>query len=720
MATIATTLQDLLDKVNSYAPDADTDLLRKAWFFTNEAHCNQKRKEGTRYIEHPIFVASTLADLHIDISTIIAGLLHDTVEDTETTIDDIRGIFGEDVAFMVDALTKIDKIEFTSREEAQAESFRKMLLAMAKDIRVIMIKFADRLHNMRTLEHLSPVSQKRIAMETLEVYAPLANRLGIGWLKLEFEDMGFKFLHPELYEELSKKLYKKREEQEEYIQKFSEIVESKLKDQGITSEVSGRVKHFYGIFKKMKSQRITFEEVYDIFGLRVIVSEKTQCYAVLGLVHSLWIPVPGRFKDYIALPKSNMYQSLHTTVLGPKGERVEFQIRTHEMHRIAEEGIASHWLYKEKGNNIEDKDTRYIKWLRELVTSQNDLNDATEFLELFKGEVLSDVVYVLTPAAQIKELPRGSTPVDFAYAVHTQIGNKCAGARVNGRIVPLRYELHNGDTVEIITAQRVGPSKDWLNFVVTQKAKTRIKQWINIEERKQGVDLGLKILEVELRKQGIRPSKSKSAKMDETAKLFNYKTLDDLLIAIGYGRVPAHQVVSKYCVSENPSYDIPIISKFMKTIGTHKGIRITGIDNMLHNTAKCCYPIPGDSLVGYVTRGKGVTIHRKECPNIARFTSDERVVDVSWDMDDETTSQARLYVETVDKPGILASLSGLISSQKINLHHLQATTSQHKHAYFILILEVKNMSQLNTLRNKMMSVDGVINVSRHGSEQIEE
>jgi len=718
MAATATTLQELIEKVTSYAPEADKDLLRKAWFFTNEAHCNQKRKEGTRYFEHPIFVASTLADLHLDLSTIIAGLLHDTVEDTETSIEDIKGIFGQDVAFMVDALTKLDKIEFTSKEEAQAESFRKMLLAMAQDIRVVMIKFADRLHNMRTLEHLTPESQKRIATETLEVYAPLANRLGIGWLKLEFEDMGFKFLHPELYEELSKKLFKKREEQENYIKDFTITVENKLKENGITSEVSGRVKHFYGIFKKMKSQRITFEEVYDIFGLRVIVTEKTHCYAVLGLVHSLWIPVPGRFKDYIALPKSNMYQSLHTTVLGPKGERVEFQIRTHEMHRIAEEGIASHWLYKEK-NKIEDKDTKYIKWLRELVSSQNDLKDATEFLELFKGEMLSDVVYVLTPAAQIKELPRGSTPVDFAYAVHTQIGNKCAGARINGRIVPLRYELHNGDTVEIITAQRAGPSKDWLNFVVTQKAKTRIKQWINIEERKQGIDLGHKILEVELRKQGVRSSKIKSPKMEETAKLFNYKSLDDLLIAIGYGRVPAHQVVAKYNLNENDTLDIPIISKLFKTIGYHKGIMITGIDNMLHNTAKCCYPIPGDSLVGYVTRGKGVTIHRKECPNILRFTSDERVVDVSWDMDDDTTSQARLFVETVDKPGILASLSALISSLKINLHHLQATTSQNKHAYFILILEVKNLSQLTSLRNKMMSVDGVINVSRHGSEQIE-
>lgn len=719
MTTIASTIEDLLEKVNSYAPDADKELLRKAWFFTNEAHSNQKRKEGTLYIEHPIFVASTLADLHLDTSTIIAGLLHDTVEDTDTSIEEINGIFGEDVAFMVDALTKLDKIEFTSSEEAQAENFRKMLLAIAKDIRVIMIKFADRLHNMRTLEFLSPESQKRIARETLDVYAPLANRLGIGWLKIEFEDMGFKFLHRELYEELSKKLYKKREEQEEYIKKFTETVENKLIENMIEAEVSGRVKHFYGIYKKMKFQRITFEEVYDIFGLRVIVNEKTHCYAVLGLIHSLWIPVPGRFKDYIALPKSNMYQSLHTTVLGPKGERVEFQIRTHEMHRIAEEGIASHWLYKEKGK-IEDKDTKYINWLRDLVTSQNDLKDAKEFLELFKGEVLSDVVYVLTPASQIKELPRGSTPVDFAYAVHTQIGNKCAGARINGRIVPLRYELHNGDTVEIITAQRSGPSKDWLNFVVTQKAKTRIKQWINTEERKQGIDLGLKILEVELRKQGIRPSKSKSPKMEETARLFNYKSLDDLLVAIGYGRVPAHQVVAKFNLNEKEAHDIPIISKLIKTIGAHKGIRITGVDNMLYNTAKCCYPIPGDSLIGYVTHGKGVTIHRRECPNIQRFTSDERVVDVSWEMDEDTASQAKIFVETIDKPGILASLSTLISSLKINLNHLQATTSQHKHAYFILILEVKNVSQLNILRNKMMSVDGVINISRHGSEHMEE
>jgi GTP pyrophosphokinase len=703
------TVDSLITKVLSYNPDADVELLRKAYIFSREAHCSQRRIEGTPYIGHPLSVADILTDMKVDVATIAAGLLHDTIEDTETTPRDIKDIFGEEIAFLVDSLTKLSKIEFKTKEEAQAENFRKMLLAMSEDIRVIIIKFADRLHNMRTLQFLPENKRQRIATETLEIYAPLANRLGIGWLRLEFEDLSFKVLMPELYEELVRKVAKRKEEQEGYLREVTKTVEDRLKEEGIVGRVSGRVKHYYGIYQKMQRQRITFDQVHDVLGLRIITDTNANCYTIMGLIHSLWTPIPGRFKDYIAMPKSNMYQSLHTSVIGPKGERVEFQIRTEEMHGIAEEGIASHWKYKEK-DTVRDKDSRYIAWLRELIQSQKELRDAREFLEAVKGEVVPEVVYVFTPKGEIRELPVGSTPVDFAYSIHTQVGHKCIGAKVNGRIVPLRYQLKNGDTLEIITSPTHGPSRDWLKFVVTQRAKGRIKQWIKAEERKQSIELGLKLLEVEMKKHHLKPSSLKADEMQAIAKAFSLQSFDDLLVSVGYGKVSPHQVVNRLLPEKEQE---EVVQKAARPEKEQKGITIKGIDHVLYHTAKCCFPIPGDALVGFVTRGRGVTIHRRDCPNLESLAIDDgRIVDVDWKPGRETTTPARLLVETVDRAGMIADLSALISSVNVNISHMQATTTQDKKAHIVFNLAVTDKLQLTGLIQKIAQTEGVLRVKR--------
>ena len=704
------TIDNLISKVLSYYPDADIEILKRAYQFSSEAHTSQKRVEGSPYIEHPVAVASILADMKMDIATIAAGLLHDTIEDTNTTVKDIKDLFGEEVAFLVEALTKLSKIEFKTKEEAQAENFRKMFLAMSEDVRVILIKFADRLHNMRTLQHLPENKQQRIASETLEIYAPIANRLGIGWLKTELEDLSFKIIMPDLYNELVRKVAKRREDQEGYLKEVTGIVNNKLKEEGVPGTVSGRIKHYYGIYQKMQKQKITFEQVHDVLGLRIITDTKANCYAILGLIHSLWTPIPGRFKDYIGVPKSNMYQSLHTTIIGPKGERVEFQIRTPEMNMLAEHGIASHWRYKEKGE-IDEKSNRYISWLRDLIQAQRELADAKDFLEAVKGEVIPEVIYVFTPKGEIKEMPIGSTPVDFAYSIHTQVGHRCVGAKINDRIVPLKYTLGNGDTIEIITSPTHGPSRDWLKFVVTQRAKSRIKQWIKAEERKRSIELGLELLERELKRHDLSPSVLKSEDMQEVLKSFSIQSLEDLYAFVGYGKLSAHQVANKL-IPEKPAEEVPI-AKVAKPQKEQRGITIKGLDNILYHTAKCCFPIPGDGLVGFITRGKGVTIHRRDCPNLDRFAVDAaRLIDVEWKAEGDATSPVRLLIETVDRPGILASLSALISSVNVNISHLEASSTEDKRAHITFILEVKDKSQLTGLVQKIAQMEGVLKVSR--------
>ncbi len=704
------TLHGLLAKVQSYAGDKDLDVLKRAYHFSREAHCSQKRSEGSPFIKHPLAVASILAEMKMDPASIAAGLLHDTIEDTDTGIEDIQNIFGREIAFVVKALTKLSKVEFRTKKEAQAENFRKMLLAMSEDVRVILIKFADRLHNMRTLKYLPESKRQRIAAETLEIYAPLANRLGIGWLRTELEDLSFRYLMPELYEDLVKKVARRKEAQEGYIREVKEIIKKKLREEGLPGKVSGRIKHYYGIYQKMQRQRITFDQVHDVIGLRILTDTKANCYAILGLIHSLWTPIPGKFKDYIGVPKSNMYQSLHTTVIGPKAERVEFQIRTEEMHRVAEEGIAAHWQYKEKGG-LDEKSSKYISWLRDLVQVQKEVPDAMDFLEAVKGEVVPEVVYVFTPKGEIKEMPAGSTPIDFAYGIHTQVGHKCVGARINGKIVPLRYQLKNGDTIEIITAQSHGPSRDWLKFVVTQRARTRIKQWIKSEERSQSVELGIKLLEGELRKHSMSSALMKSDEILQAARSLGLNSLEDLYVSVGFGKVSPHQVVNRL-LPEKPVEEVETI-KIRKPRKEHKGVSIKGIDNVLYHTARCCYPIPGDNLVGFVTIGKGVTIHRRECPNLERLVvEDARLVDVDWQASGDATANARLFVETVDKPGILANLSALISSVNININHLEASSTQDKKGHITFIIEVKDLSQLRTLVQKINQMEGILRVKR--------
>jgi GTP diphosphokinase / guanosine-3',5'-bis(diphosphate) 3'-diphosphatase len=704
------TLDLLISKVLLYIPDADIELLKRAYQFAGEAHARQKRIEGTPYIGHPLSVASLLADMKMDIATISAALLHDTVEDTAATIKDIQDNFGKEIAFLVESLTKLSRMEFRTREEAQAENFRKMLLAMSEDIRVILIKFADKLHNMRTLQHLPENRQQRIAAETLEIYAPLANRLGIGWMRTELEDLSFHAMLPDLYNDLVAKVAKRKEEQEEYLKTVTEIISGKLNQENIPGKVSWRIKHYYGIYQKMLKQEIPFEQVHDVLGLRIITDTQANCYAILGLIHSLWTPVPGRFKDYIGVPKSNMYQSLHTTVIGPKGERVEFQIRTREMNMIAEHGIASHWRYKEKGR-IDERSNKYISWLRDLLQAQRELSDAKDFLEAVKGEVIPEVIYVFTPKGQIKEMPVGSTPVDFAYSIHTEVGSKCVGAKVNGRIVTLKHALKNGDTLEILTSPSQKPSRDWLKFVVTQRAKSKIRQWVKAEERKQSIELGVKLLEQELRRHDLGPSMLKSEEMQKAMKSFNVPSLEDLYADIGHGKLSAHQIVNKL-MPEKPAVEeapAPVMIKPKE----HKGITIKGVDNVLYHTARCCFPIPGDGLIGFVTRGRGVTIHRRDCPNVENLSLDNaRLVDVQWKPEGETTTPVRLLVETVDRPGILANLSALISSVNVNISSLKAVSTEDKKGHITLVLAVKDKAQLGSLIHKIAQIEGVLKVAR--------
>jgi GTP pyrophosphokinase len=702
-----TTIDELIEKVLSYRPAANVERIRKAYIFSREAHCSQRRVEGSPYIRHPLAVADILADMKLDGATIAAGLLHDTIEDTGTQEKDIREIFGPEIAFLVDAVTKLSKVEFKTKEDAQAENFRKMLLAMSKDVRVILIKFADRLHNMRTIEHLPEEKRRRIAEETLDIYAPLANRLGIGWLRIEFEDLSFKTLMPDLFDELEKKVANRREEQEKYVEEIRDAISERLALTEIPAKIKGRIKHFYSIYQKMVKQKIPFEQVYDVLGLRIITDTATHCYDILGIIHSLWPLVPGRFKDFISLPKSNLYQSLHTTVIGPTGDRVEFQIRTEEMDEIAEEGIAAHWRYKEK-ENVDSKNARFMAWLRDLV---KEIPDAKEFLEAVKGEVIPDTVYVFTPKGDIKELPVGSTPIDFAYSIHTQVGHKCTGAKVNGRIVPLRYKLSSGDVVEIITSPSQGPSKDWLKFVVTQRAKNRIRQYIRVEERSKGIELGTKLLEDEIRRHGLPLAVLKSEKMEEILKAMNVQSLDDLYVLIGYGKISAHQIVNKFMPEKEEEVGLPKPLKVPKV--SKSVISIKGIDDVLYHIGKCCMPVPGDRIVGFITRGKGITIHRRECYNLEKLAVDnERWIEVEWSHDGEITSQARVYVETIDKPGILASLSALISSVNVNISSVKANATHDKRAMIEFTLEVKNRDQLINLINKISQMDGILDVRR--------
>jgi len=701
------TIEDVIDKVLKYRPKANIELIKKAYIFSREAHCAQIRKEGIPYIYHPLAVADILADMKLDSATITAGLLHDTVEDADMTIDDISDMFSPEVAFLVDAVTKLSKLQFSTVEEAKAENFRKMFLAMSKDIRVILIKFADRLHNMRTIEFLPPEKQKRIALETLEIYAPLANRLGIGWMRNEFEDLSFKVLYPEEYEDLVKKVAKRKEEQQAYINKIIIIVSEKLKEMNIPFKIFGRVKHYYGIYQKMIKQKIPFEQVYDVIGIRVITDTAPHCYDILGVIHSQWTLIPGRFKDFISLPKSNYYQSLHTTVIGPGGERVEFQIRTEEMDIIAEEGIAAHWRYKER-KDLNERETKIVAWLRELI---KEISDPKELLDAVKAEVIPDTIYAFTPKGDVKELPVGATPIDFAYAIHSEVGAHCAGAKVNGRIVPLNYQLQSGDVVEIITSPHQKPRKDWLQFVVTQRAKNRIKHYLRHEERQQAINIGKQLFEAELRKNGISSSISKSDKVNNILQSFSVQSLEDLYFLIGHAKISVHQVINKL-VPESEREEKPTVKKPAERRRDNKQfISLKGVDEVLYHIAKCCMPVPGDDIIGFITRGKGISVHRKDCENIKHLEK-ERLIEVFWTSDGSSKVQTKISLECLDKAGILATITGLLSANHVNITAVKANSTADKRAFIEFTIEVKDRNHLSDIINKINQIPEVLLIKR--------
>lgn len=709
-----TTIDEVITDVQQYNPKADVALIRCAYTFSAEAHKEQKRLSGIPYVSHPLAVASILTHLNMDSMTIAGALLHDTIEDTEATEERLNELFGHEVTSLVVGVTKLGKLAFSSREERQAESFRKMVIAMAKDIRIILIKLADRLHNLRTLRYLPESKRRAIAQETLDIYAPLAHRLGIAWMKAELEDLSFRALNPKAYHEIAKQVAREQEAQQRYIVHVQDIIVRELEKSNIPCRISGRPKHIYSIYQKMQRQQLSFEDIYDILAVRVITDTIRDCYAILGLVHSLWKPIPGRFKDYIALPKPNMYQSLHTTVIGPEGERVELQIRTEEMHRTAEEGIAAHWMYKEN-MQPETYDDRFT-WLRHLLEWQQDLQDPIEFMETVKVDMFPEEVYVFTPRGDVRAFPRGATPVDFAYSIHTDIGHQCVGAKVNGRMVPLRHQLRNGDTVEILTLASHMPSRDWLRYVVTSRARTKIKAWLKAEQKERSIGLGREICEREAQKY-VHNARMylKPDLLNEISASFGFQTGDDLLAAVGYGRVSAQQVVHRAL----PADTIEARQEQTKPAATHRhkvhddGVKVQGLDDVLIRFAKCCNPLPGDSIVGYITRGRGVTVHTTDCLSNEKLECEaERRVPVSWDMQHETTHSVRIAVMTHDRQGLLASVSSAIAACNGNISRANVTTTQDKKAYLDFTVDIRDVDHLHKIMHRVERLKGILSVER--------
>jgi len=708
-------LNDIVDQVLSYHPEADVSLIEKAYVYSAKAHAGQVRLSGEPYLMHPLGVSGILARMRLDVFSIASGLLHDTLEDTDTKVDDLKRLFGTEVAQIVDGVTKIGKFEFSSHEERQAENMRKMILAMADDIRVVLIKLADRLHNMRTLNYHAVGKQRLIARETMDIYAPLAGRLGIDWIKTELEDLSFSYLDPDVYEEIVSGLKRNEEERERYIKEVKDVIEEKLAELDLKGKVSGRPKHIYSIYKKMIAQNLDLEHIYDIIAFRIILNSIRECYEALGVIHSSWKPIPGRFKDYIGMPKANMYQSLHTTVIGPYGERVEIQIRTEEMHRIANEGIAAHWVYKE-GRSVPESDSKRFTWLRELLEWQQDLKDPREFLETVRVDLFPDDVYVFTPNGDVKAFPRGSTPIDFAFSVHTEVGNQCTGARVNGKLVPLKYELKNGDIVEIITSSKHVPSKDWLKIVKTSRARTRIRYWIKTEERERSITLGREICEREFRKHGMNFTKYlNSDEFLQVAKSFSLQKVEDLLASIGYGKISALQAIGKLTSLIEPEEkpdELLIERPERKERPLHRGgVLVKGVDDILVRFAKCCNPLPGEQIAGFITRGRGVSVHRADCPSLLS-SGFERRIEVDWDRDAEEVHPVGLAVICANVKGMLAAISGALSNHDINILQANVRTRVDNRAECKFVVEVRDTDHLLGAMAAVRKIKNVIDVQR--------
>jgi len=716
-------LPRLLSKIETYYPKFDRKLIERAYFFAQGAHAGQFRNSGEAFIEHPLEVACILAELELDMTTLIAGLLHDVVEDTRVTLEEIEAQFGPEVSFLVSGVTKLGRIEFKNKEESHAENLRRMFLAMARDVRVILIKLADRLHNMRTLNHHPVSKQREIAQETLEIFAPLAHRLGIYKIKSEIEDLAFRYLEPEKYYDLVDRIAKKRREREDYINLVISKLRDKLVEAGIDAEISGRPKNLYSIYHKMTTQNKSLAEIYDLIAVRVIVNTVRDCYATLGIVHTMWKPIPGRFKDYIAMPKPNMYQSLHTTLVGPFGQPFELQIRTYDMHRTAEYGIAAHWKYKEGGKPSDVQFEEKLSWLRQIIEWQHELRDAKEFMESLKIDLFSDVVFVFTPKGDVVELPAGSVPVDFAYRIHTEVGNRCIGAKVNGRIVPLDHQLANGDIVEILTSkQSNGPSRDWLLFVKTSQAKNRIRQWFKREKREENILRGRDLLEKEVRRAGLEFSSFfKLDVIEKLARRSGFQTAEDLFAGIGDGAISPAQIVKTVREETQKKEPPPIAAENNllvkipeKPRPVTSGVAVKGERNLAVHLSHCCNPLPGDKIIGYITRGRGISVHRADCPNIAYHSQDEteRMIEVSWDVDAPSTYQVEIEVKALDRPQLTTDIMNTILDTKTIINAVNARSKKDKMAMVNLKLEIRDLEHLYSVIQKVSRVSDVLEVHR--------
>lgn len=724
-------LEMLVKKIKENCVNINMDMVNKAFNLAFEAHKEQKRDSGEPYIIHPIEVATILAELGMDTSTIVAGLLHDVIEDTEYTYDDIKKIFGEEVANLVSGVTKITKMEYKSKEEQQADNFRKMLLAMADDIRVIIIKLADRLHNMRTLKYRKKEKQKKTAMETLDIYAPLAHRLGISKIKWELEDLSFRYIHEEEYYDLVKQVAEKRAEREIYIKNIIEEMYNKLEEAGIDSDIDGRPKHFFSIYKKMVNKNKSIEQIFDLTAIRVLVNTVKDCYEVLGIVHTIYKPIPGRFKDYIAMPKPNMYQSLHTTVIGPQGKTFEIQIRTFEMHRTAEYGIAAHWKYKEGDNNSEIKEKNFeskLVWLRDMLEFQKETADAEEFIEGFKIDLFTDEIFLFTPKGVVIDLPNGATPIDFAYRIHTDIGNKCVGAKVNGKIVPLDYKLKTGEIVEVLTSNNAkGPNIDWLNIAKSNQAKSKIRSWFKKSKKEENISKGKEVFEKELKKQGVHFADiAKGETYEKFVKRNNINCMDDLYALIGLGAISASSFIWKL-KDENKSKDEKVIEENTnkiieenifkakrKAVDNTVGITVKGVDNIMIRFAKCCNPVPGDDIMGYITKGRGVSVHRADCGNLKSLIMEDgaKVVDVSWGSSNGRAYIAEIQVKAEDIGELLTDIMGVISELNLQLNAVNAKSAKGRIAYVNIKVKIDSVDILKNLMRKIRHLKGVIDVYR--------
>ncbi|OFV97235.1 MAG: GTP pyrophosphokinase [Acidobacteria bacterium RIFCSPLOWO2_02_FULL_61_28] len=711
-----TRFRDLLKKIKQNRPSEDLELLRRAYQFSARTHKRQVRLSGEPFLSHPLEVAHILADLRLDVPTIATALLHDVVEDTTVTLDEIRSQFGDEVAHLVEGVTKISKLEFASREERQAENMRKMLLAMVDDLRVIFVKLADRLHNMRTLRYLPSEKQQRVAQETLEIYAPLAHRMGMGKIRGELEDMAFAYIDPHAYQEIREEIEEKRRYSEDLLKEMASAIEQKLQENGLQARVEWRIKRLYSTYKKMKRQKEDLSQIYDLLAVRIITQSVNDCYAAMGVVHSVWSPVPGRIKDFIAMPRPNLYQSLHTTVIGKSGQPVEVQIRTEEMHRTAEEGIAAHWKYKE-GGMYSAADEQSMAWLRQLVEWQQEMSDPTEFLSTLKIDLYPEEVYTFTPKGKVVVLPRDATPVDFAYAIHTEVGNTCTGAKVNGKLVPLRYRLRNGDIAEIATQKGGHPSRDWLTFVKSSRARNKIKHWINVTERASSIDLGRKLLEKESRRYNVSWGKVSAEELTKASQGMGYPHSDDLLSAVGFGKAPPRQVLAKLfpeSVLEEKAGKKTLTQTVQKALGMTPGaaLQVKGFHDLLVYRAKCCEPIRGEEVVGYITRGKGVAVHAKSCSNVQNLLYEpERRIEVEWVASPDDSYPVQLVLRSSDRPGLLKELTAAIT-ERTNIRNIETRFAENGEATIDLTLDITDKKHLEKLVTAMRKIHGVRDVER--------